>query len=136
MKLISYILGLLFAVMMYGNLPAQADTNNISINWECLNLTEKQEQKFALFDQDWEKIQTIIRPKLTRDQERLKLMLTNPNISDTQIKELQKQIFIRQEQLRYYALNNFLSKRRLLTPNQRIMLHEMFLIQYQLKKTN
>ena len=136
MKLISYILGLLFAVMMFGNLPVLADTNNISINWECLNLTEKQEQKFALFDQDWKKIQTIIRPKLTRDQERLKLMLTNPNISDTQIKELQKQIFIRQEQLRYYALNNFLSKRRLLTPNQRIMLHEMFLIQYQFKKPN
>ncbi|OGH97013.1 MAG: hypothetical protein A2104_09655 [Candidatus Melainabacteria bacterium GWF2_32_7] len=127
MRITNSIAALVITIFLFNSMSALAEAKNgIDIRWECLNLTPRQEQKFAEFDKDWERIYSIVRPKLIRDQERLKLILTNPDVSDIQIKELQKQIFIKQEQLRYYALENFLSKRHLLTPKQRIILHEIF----------
>lgn len=128
MKIIKYFISLLIFIMLSS--PALADSNDISIRWEYLNLTQRQQQKMQVLDREWCEIQSLLQPKLIRDQEKLKLMLTNPDVSDTQIREIEKQIFIKQEQLRYYAMENFLAKRRILTVKQKVVLHEMLQIKY------
>ncbi|MFH0703131.1 MAG: hypothetical protein V2B14_06315 [bacterium] len=95
------------------------------IKWEVFNLTYEQKQEIQDLDSQWQKINYAIRPGLIRDQQQLKLLLTNTDSTDNQIRELQKQIFSKQDQLRYEALENFLSKRRLLTAKQRKMLQKM-----------
>lgn len=123
--MINYTIKLGIAGLLISCIQALADADSININWERLNLTPKQERSIQVFDKEWQQMKSLIRPKLIRDQERLKLMLANPDVSDVQIRELQKQIFVKQEQLRYEALENFLAKRRLLNSHQREILHEM-----------
>lgn len=98
---------------------------NVSIDWQLLNLTEDQKRKIKELDLQWTSLEQTIRPKILRDQQQLKTIMVNPNADDNQIRKLQKDIMIRQEQLRYEATENFLSKRRLLNDEQRQKLHKM-----------
>jgi len=114
------ILGLFFFC-----LPVFAEINKMNINWEYLNLTPKQKHEVAILDKRWKKVNAFIRPQLLSNQQKLKTLLSKPNIPDEEIRELQKQIFLEQTQLRSEALENFLSKKRLLDNKQRQVLLKM-----------
>ncbi|MEW5821428.1 MAG: Spy/CpxP family protein refolding chaperone [Cyanobacteriota bacterium] len=111
------------------NVSLQQNLNNISkpsfnINWSELNLTAEQSVKINQLDEEWKRIQQVIRPRLVRDQQQLKNIMKNPDTDEDRIRKLQNDIMLRQKQLRYEATENFLSKRRVLTPEQREVLHK------------
>jgi Spy/CpxP family protein refolding chaperone len=95
------------------------------IEWSDLSLTEDQLSKIQELDEEWKRVEQLIRPKIIRDQQQLKNIMSNPHIDEDQIRKLQRDIMLRQEQLRYEATENFLSKRRLLNTKQRETLHKM-----------
>ena len=97
--------------LLLASVPAYAELDGVNISWESLHLTSGQEKEILILDQQWAQIRDLIRPRLIRDQECLKLMMINPDITDSQIREMQKYIFIKQEQLRYGALEIFLAKK-------------------------
>lgn len=97
----------------------------VNINWTQLNLSEDQAKKMNELDDQWGRIEQLIRPKIIRDQQQLKNIMSNPNADDEQIRNLQRDIMTRQEQLRFEATENFLSKRRILNTKQREVLHKM-----------
>lgn len=98
-----------------------------SINWEKLNLNRDQQIKIKILDQQWQKKSKKLTEDIIRDKKFLKTLLTNPFISDSTIKNLQKRILANQKKLRFYAMENFLQKRAVLYFGQRQKLHEMFL---------
>ena len=102
---------------------------NVNINWGLLNLSNDQLKRIKDLDTDWERIQQLIRPKIIRDQQQLKNVMSNPNADEDLIRKLNNDIMLRQKQLRFEATENFLSKRRLLTPEQRENLHKMMIQQ-------
>ena len=104
---------------------------NVSINWAHLNLTNDQSKKIKELDAQWERIQQLIRPKIIRDQQQLKNVMSNPNADEDLIRKLNNDIMLRQKQLRFEATENFLSKRRVLTTGQRETLHKMMIPQQQ-----
>lgn len=95
------------------------------INWDGLNLSEYQKTKLLELEREWTKINQLIRPKIIRDQQQLKNIMRNPNAQEDQIRALQSDIMMRKKQLQIEATENFLSKRRLLTEEQRQKLHAM-----------
>lgn len=97
---------------------------NTSINWENLDLSDEQEVKIKELNEDWKRIEQLIRPKIIRDQQQLKNVMSNPNADEDLIRKLQRDIMLRQKQLRFEATENFLSKRRILNPDQREKLHK------------
>lgn len=97
----------------------------VNINWSGLELTNEQMVQMESLDNQWQKVQQMVRPKLIRDQQTLRNVITNPNLNEDYIRKLQRDIMLRQEQLRYEATENFLSKRRLLNKDQREKLHKM-----------
>jgi Spy/CpxP family protein refolding chaperone len=99
--------------------------NYTQINWGKLNLSSEQMEKIQSLDKEWMRIQQLIRPKIIRDQQQLKNIMSNPEVDEDLIRKLQRDIMLRQEQLRYEATENFLSKRRILTSEQREKLHKM-----------
>jgi hypothetical protein len=140
MKMIRYMIGLGLTGLLLANMPAFAEVaathgdtpesytlknHPCNINWEGLHLSRRQARDIRNLDIQWQSIRDLIRPALIRDQECFRLMLINPDVTDNQVREMQKEIFIKQEQLRYEALENFLAKRRVLNGKQRIMLHNM-----------
>lgn len=97
------------------------------INWSELNLSKDQQNSIKKLDQEWSRVEQLIRPKIIRDQQQLKNVMSNPNADDNLIRKLQNDIMLRQKQLRYEATENFLSKRRLLNQDQRKMLHKQMI---------
>lgn len=125
----NYFTGILFTgVLLITFSPVYAESyclKDKDIKWDHLKLSNKQKAQIQNLDQQWKEVSSIIHPKLVRDKERLKLMMFNADVSDNDIREVQKQIIAKQDQLRYEALENFLAKRRVLTQKQREMLHKM-----------
>ena len=97
----------------------------VEIKWNRLRLSDKQKVQIQSLDQQWKETNAIIRPALERDKARLKSLISNPAMPDNAIREVQKHIIAKQDQLRYEALENFLAKRRILTLKQRETLHKM-----------
>jgi len=125
MKIINIVAVISMIMFTFPNCSAFAENGTLVIRWSSLNLDPWQQKRIKLLDYQWKQINNSIRPILIRDQEKFKKMLLNPNISEDEIREQQRQIFIKQEQLRYHALENFLAKRRLLNEKQRELLHDM-----------
>lgn len=96
-----------------------------NINWLTLDLTDEQKRQIKTLNDDWKRVQQLIRPKIIRDQQKLKNVMSNPNADEDQIRKLQGDIMLRQKQLRFEATENFLSKRRVLSNEQREKLHKM-----------
>ncbi len=99
-----------------------------AVRWEALNLTEAQRIQIIALDTEWQKTSAKLMSKIICDKKQLKTLLTNPFISDTVIKNLQNRILANQKKLRYYAMENFLQKRKVLTFWQRQKLHGMLSI--------
>ena len=111
-------------LLTVGNLSVFAiEKNNVSINWEKLNLSKEQGKNIEMLDMKWKKINETIRPQILRDQQKLKCVLKNQNATDSEIRQIQMQILMNQNRLKYEALELFLDKRRLLTPIQRKKFH-------------
>ena len=109
---------------------SQSYSNSISksyssINWLNLDLSEDQKKQITTLNEDWKRVQQLIRPKIIRDQQKLKNVMSNPNADENEIRKLQGDIMLRQKQLRFEATENFLSKRRVLSNPQREKLHKM-----------
>ena len=96
-----------------------------SIDWLNLDLSEDQKKQITTLNEDWKRVQQLIRPKIIRDQQKLKNVMSNPNADENEIRKLQGDIMLRQKQLRFEATENFLSKRRILSNQQREKLHKM-----------
>lgn len=96
-----------------------------NINWLTLDLTTEQKKQIKALNDEWKRVQQLIRPKIIRDQQKLKNVMSNPNADEDQIRKLQSDIMLRQKQLRFEATENFLSKRRILSDPQREKLHKM-----------
>ena len=124
MKMNKYFIELGIAGVLASSLPAMSE-DAMNIKWDSLNLSSKQKLEIQTLDIQWKNVHSSVRPKLTKDQEKLKTLLGNPDISEDQLRTLQRQIFLRKEQLRNEAMENFLSKRRLLNSQQREKLHKM-----------
>lgn len=110
------------------NVSNSASTNNLNnyrIEWSQLNLNDDQMKRIRELDAQWKSVEQIVRPKIIRDQQQLKNIMNNPNANEDQIRKLQKDIMVRQDQLRYEAIENFLSKRRILNQEQREKLHKI-----------
>jgi len=105
-------------------LPASAaDVNDI--NWNKLNLTQYQATQINKLDDEWDLINSKIKPDLINNQKKLKVMLTDPNATECAIRNLYIEIILEQEHLKYQALEIFLAKRRLLKRDQLVKLHQM-----------
>ena len=113
------------SLILLCQIPAKAAAGTGIINWDCLDLSSKQKKQINILDKDWQTLNSDVRPGLLKDQANLKLMLNDPNSSDDKIRELQWKILSKQQMLRYEAMENFLSKRRLLSPKQRVILQQM-----------
>ena len=96
-----------------------------SIDWLNLDLSEDQKKQITTLNEDWKRVQQLIRPKIIRDQQKLKNVMSSPNADENEIRKLQGDIMLRQKQLRFEATENFLSKRRILSNQQREKLHKM-----------
>lgn len=95
------------------------------IKWEELGLTPAQQAKLAAADEKWSRIYNNLSNRITDKKNKMKILLCNPRSTDFEIRELQKKIFRDKEILRYQALEIFLEKRSILTPEQREMLREV-----------
>lgn len=102
-----------------------SDKGLINVNWNQLNLNTVQQKRINELDNQWKQLENLVKPKIIRDQQTLKNIIKNPNVKESNIRQLQKDIMLRQEQLRNEATENFLSKRRLLNSNQKTQLHKM-----------
>ncbi|MDD3149910.1 MAG: hypothetical protein PHV68_03670 [Candidatus Gastranaerophilales bacterium] len=101
-----------------------------SIDWMALGLSQTQQLQICKLDEDWAMKSGDLKKDLQEFQKQLRILMKNPNSLDKNIKETQWQIFIKQQQLQYEAVENFLAKRRLLNYNQRIKLHKMISEKY------
>lgn len=95
------------------------------IMWENLNLSETQLARIRILDLKWQRVRRDLSFQIIHDKERLRKLLANPYTSDKTIRDLQNQILINQNNLRYCAMENFLLKRSVLDRFQRERLHQM-----------
>lgn len=114
------------------NLSQSTRSNSIAkgmntIDWNELDLSKSQMETIQKLDEDWSQVEQLIRPKIIRDQQQLKNVMGNPDADENLIRKLQNDIMLRQKQLRYEATENFLSKRRVLSPDQRKKLHQQMI---------
>lgn len=96
------------------------------INWECLGLSQQQQARLQQLDQKWLRISRNINSRITDKKNQMKLILINPYSTDLEIRETQKNILKDKKMLRYQAMEIFLEKRSVLSPEQRELLHQHF----------
>ena len=109
------------------NFPAVASSRDNSnyIDWSSFNLSLRQINQIRVYDNDWKIRSSILKSDLIKYQKRLKYLFSDPNAKNSDIRELQWQIFVKQQQLQYEALENFLNKRQVLSYEQRVRLHQI-----------
>jgi Spy/CpxP family protein refolding chaperone len=107
------------------SLPAFSQKESFQINWDCLNLSPNQTEKIQVIDSSWRKKSSKILPRLHSYQEQLQEELSNPKADEKEIMELQKKVFIERQKLQEEALENFLSKKRILNNYQKEKLNKI-----------
>ncbi|MDX2083983.1 MAG: hypothetical protein SFZ03_01170 [Candidatus Melainabacteria bacterium] len=99
---------------------ARNPDNNLQrlVRWDMLNLSVDQRQKLDSLDKDWKDTYVQVYPQIIRDREELRHLINQPNSDDNRIMLLQNRIHQNEERLRNEATQTFLSKRKLLRPDQ------------------
>jgi len=105
--------------------PAFSQKDDFIINWNCLNLSPNQAEQIRDIDYDWLETSSKILPKLHHYEIQLQQKLSDPRSNEKEILELQKKIFVEKERLQKEALENFLSKKRLLNEPQKAKLYKI-----------
>jgi len=96
------------------------------VNWEALAPSPAQQAKLQMLDCKWLRVSNNLNARIADRKNRMKLVLINPCSTDFEIRELQKDILKDRKMLRYQAMEIFLEKRSILTPEQRKLLHQHF----------
>lgn len=96
-----------------------------AVDWNEIGLSSTQQMQICKLDEEWAVKSSDLKKDLYEFQKQLRILMKNPNSLDKSIKEAQWQIFIKQQQLQYEAVENFLAKRRLLNHAQRNKLHNI-----------
>ena len=103
---------------------AQA-TSSCCIDWSKLNLTAQQNTQIQGLEQQWYKEFNEISPQLRDDRVRLQKAIADHNSDPVQIMALQQSVARKKEQLSNAAMQNYLSKKKVLNETQQKQLEEM-----------
>lgn len=95
------------------------------VDWSTLNLNSDQTNKILKLDAEWQNKSKALLPKLKENQQKLNQILNNPNSTDQQIRDINKQVTNMELDLQNLAMENFLAKRNILTIDQRKKLLEI-----------
>ncbi len=95
------------------------------IDWSKLELSPQQSNQVQQLEQQWYKESGEILPQIREEQLKLQKLLAEHNPDSMQIVGLQQSIARRKEQLNLAAMQNYLSKKKLLNDKQQLQFEQM-----------
>ncbi len=95
------------------------------IDWNKLELTPQQNSQIQQLEQQWYKESGEILPVIREEQLKLQKLIGEHNPDSLQIVALQQSIARRKEQLNLAAMQNYLSKEKILNDKQNMQFEQM-----------
>ena len=98
---------------------ADAQQSNCTINFDNLNLNRKQKIKIQKLDKRWQDTSSTIQPAIMQNKNILYLSISDPNISEDELKSMYMQLLYNQNRLKFEAIEVLIAKRKVLTRDQK-----------------
>jgi hypothetical protein len=92
--------------------------SSLSINWDLLNLSASQKQRFKLLRYDFQKVSIKYKAEMDLQQIEIEKALVSPVSKPAEIKKLMLEKLTIESKLRMAALDNFLAIKSMLTTDQ------------------
>ncbi|MBK9203329.1 MAG: hypothetical protein IPL73_13035 [Candidatus Obscuribacter sp.] len=102
-----------------------AASGSCCVDWTKLDLSPQQKSQIDSLEGQWLKDFGDIAPQIREEQLKLQKLLSEHNPDSMQIVQLQQSIARRKEQLNLVAMQNYISKKKLLSEKQQTMYERM-----------
>lgn len=102
-----------------------AASGGCCVDWTKLELSPQQKSQIDNLESQWLKDFGEIAPQIREEQLKLQKLLSEHNPDSMQIVQLQQSIARRKEQLNLVAMQNYISKKKLLSEKQQTMYERM-----------
>lgn len=109
-------------------------TGQSCVDWTKLELTGGQKSQIESLENQWLKDYNEIAPQIREDQLKLQKLLVEHNPDSMQIMTLQQSIARRKEQLNLCAVQNYISKKKVLNERQQTQYEQLMRAMVQKRK--